>query len=167
MLTQNNPSARHIKKTSHLRITDYLIVSLDFTFKSQIMRCKDINAKNSFRIIMESIIDANMMKYGKVLEHDMFRLMNDNKIAEIIPFFDKTLENSDPNKNLNFEWQLRGELVPTTWFESDSKLKFYHFNDSNNQKEELVKKLSDIAAVYKVEEKAFEVQHNLINFQMI
>lgn len=96
------------------------------------MRCKDINAKNSFRIIMESIHDINMMKYGKVLEHDLFRLMNDNKIAEIIPFFDKTLEDPDPNKNLNFEWQLRGELVPTTWYESDSKLKFYHFNDSNN-----------------------------------
>lgn len=53
---------------------------------------------------MESIHDLNKMKYSKVLEHDLFRLMNDNKIAEIIPFFDKTLEDQDPNKNLNLEW---------------------------------------------------------------
>ena len=113
---------------------------------------------------MESIHDINMIKYGKVLEHDLFRLMNDNKIAAIVPFFDKTLEDPDPNKNLNFEWQLRGENVPTTWYESDSKLKFYNFNDSNNQKEELVQKLSDIASCYTTEQKKIEVQHNLINF---
>lgn len=141
MLTQNNPFAKYIKKTSHLRITDYLIVSLDFTFKSQMMRCKDIRAKNSFKILVESIHEINKMKYGKILEHDLFSLMNDNNISEIVPFFERTLEDPDPNNNLNVEWLLKGDLVPTTWYENDSKLKFYKFNDANHCKEEIAQHL--------------------------
>ena len=42
---------------------DYLIVSHDFNFKSQIMRSLEINADTSYKILIDSINQINQVPY--------------------------------------------------------------------------------------------------------
>ena len=87
-LTQNNPFTFMIKKECQLEIDDYLILSKDFHFKSQLIRCLDINAENSYKIIIESINKVNNHMYSALLENDLSRIMDKNEISEIFKFFE-------------------------------------------------------------------------------
>ena len=76
ILTQNNPYASMIREKFQLEVDDYLIISTDFHFKSQVIRCLDLNAENSYKIIMEAMIKANSYKYSEILENDLVRIMS-------------------------------------------------------------------------------------------
>jgi hypothetical protein len=71
-LTQNNPYADEIRKSFQLRVEDYLILSKDFNFKTQLMRSLDMNAENSYTILIESVHKINSSQYNYHLEHDLF-----------------------------------------------------------------------------------------------
>ena len=52
------------------------------------MRSLDINAENSYMIIVESIHKINSSKYNCLLENDMFKIMDKPEISEIYDYFD-------------------------------------------------------------------------------
>lgn len=87
-LTQNNPYVDDIRKNFQLKVEEYLIISKDFNFKTQLMRSLDINAENSYKIIIESINKINRSSYNGYLEHDMFKIMSKFEIREIYDYFD-------------------------------------------------------------------------------
>ena len=87
ILTQNSPYASMIREKFQLEVDDYLIISMDFHFKSQVIRCLDLNAENSYKIIMEAIIKTNSYKYSELLENDLVRIMSKDGIQEIYHFF--------------------------------------------------------------------------------
>ena len=60
---------------------------MDFNQKSPLMRCKDIDAHESFRILTKTVFDINDHEYATVLENDLYQLMNEQHIENIIPFF--------------------------------------------------------------------------------
>ena len=122
MLTQNNPFSESIKSKSELGVSDYLILSKDFNFKTQLVRCLEINADNSYKLILDSINKMNHYKYSALLENDLVRIMEKNDIRDIFYFF-KVSQNEDVEemiqgqKNLfcNFEFTLVHELIPNIW----------------------------------------------------
>ena len=77
-----------IKQKFQLEVDDYLILSRDFHFKSQLIRCLDINAENSYKIILESINKVNSHLYSASIENDLFRIMSKSEIHEIFNFFE-------------------------------------------------------------------------------
>ena len=88
MVTQNNPFSDRIKNDSQLAVKDYLIISKDFNFKTQLMRSLEINAENSYKLILDTIMRINHQKYNDLLEHDMYRIMEKNDIKGIFGFFE-------------------------------------------------------------------------------
>ena len=64
------------------------MISKDFHFKSQLIRCLEINAENSYRIIIESINKLNDHKYSALLENDLSKIMSKSEISEIFKFFE-------------------------------------------------------------------------------
>ena len=89
-LTQNNPYTSAIKHKFQLEAEDYLIISQDFHFKSQVIRCLDLNAENSYKIIIESLVKQNSHKYCSLIERDLHRIMDKSSISEIYNFFSVT-----------------------------------------------------------------------------
>ena len=59
MLIQNNPMKDKILEKSELNVGDYLILSQDFCFKSQIIRSFENNANNSLKVLFENIFKLN------------------------------------------------------------------------------------------------------------
>ena len=64
------------------------MLSKDFHFKTQLVRCLDINADNSYKIIIESINKVNCHRYTPLLENDLLRIMSKNQNSEIFKFFE-------------------------------------------------------------------------------
>ena len=52
------------------------------------IRCLDINAENSYKIIIESINKVNFNTYSALIENDLFRIMSKSEISEIFKFFE-------------------------------------------------------------------------------
>ena len=52
------------------------------------MRSLDINAENSYSIIIENVHKINSSKYNPHLEHDMFKIMTKPDIKDIFDYFD-------------------------------------------------------------------------------
>ena len=110
MLLQNNPMTDMILYKSDLGLLDYQILSQDFNFKSQMIRCFEIKANNSQKVIFENIFKINEKGYAPLIEHDLIQIMMKTKVAYIQPFFELTnkeelveQENDDVSIFCNFE----------------------------------------------------------------
>ena len=97
-----------------------LLLSQDFNFESPILRCIDIN---SLKLIFGKIFELNSAKYGPLIEHDLFEIMNKSSVGFIFPFFDITIQEmqgeEDNEKEIlhcNFESPLKSEKLPLTWW---------------------------------------------------
>ena len=64
------------------------MVSKDFHFKSQMIRCLEMNAENSYKIILESINKVNCHQYSAFIENDLYRIMQKDQISEVFNFFE-------------------------------------------------------------------------------
>lgn len=109
------------------------------------MRCLDLNAENSYKIILESIIQANSYKYSAFIEHDLVRMMSNVQISEIYSFFTVTdyeeLEEIKVGTNnlfCNFEQALIHEDLPTVWNDEGLRLTMQRFRDPQNQLDEMI-----------------------------
>lgn len=174
MVTQNNPFSEAIKEQSQLGVEDYLIVSRDFNFKSQIMRSLEINATQSYYLMLENIFKINKRKYAELLEHDLYKIMEKDDMQEIFEFFDISkyefaAEQSSNDKNLhcNFEFTLTHDHIPTIWNESGTTIPMNKFRDPQNQNEEIVHRLANIAADFSQEDIKIEVRHQCVDFQKV
>ena len=88
------------------------------------MRSLDINAENSYKILIESINKINKSAYNCYLEYDMFKIMSKTEIREIYDFFDvsdheelEEMKLGTRNMFCNFEQALTDEDLPTVWYQ--------------------------------------------------
>ena len=174
MIIQNSPSASEIINKSELKIEEYLLLSHDFNLKSQIIRCKEIDALRPFGTIMNYINKINHKNYRKHIEYDLFQLLDPgSSIKYAFPFFDITgeeekieISQANINQHCNFEVQLKGD-VPIEWNNEDDQFIINRFRDARNQidqiKEELrarEKKISEL-------ERKVQVRFKIVNFQQV
>ena len=80
MLIQNNPIKDKILEKSELDVSDYLMLSQDFCFKSQIIRSFEMNANNSLKVLFENIFKLNRQEYGTLIEYDLCEIMKSRQI---------------------------------------------------------------------------------------
>lgn len=125
-----------INEKFQLEVDDYLIVSKDFHFKSQLVRCLEINAENSYQIILESINRINSHLYSAFIENDLFRIMSRSEISEIFKFFEvsdfeefEEIKLGTVNGFCNFEKALIHEDLPTVWNNEGLRLPMQKFRD--------------------------------------
>lgn len=59
MLIQNHPHSKKIQDNIQFGSLEYLIISKDFNFKSQLIRSLEINADKSYGLIVESVFAIN------------------------------------------------------------------------------------------------------------
>ena len=127
------------------------MLSKDFHFKTQLIRSLEINAENSYNIIIESIFKVNKRSYVELLENDLIKILSKEFIHEIFEFFafsdQEEIEEMKMGKRnvfCNFEQSLIHDDLPTVWDRNGLRLAMYKFRDPQNQKEEIVQRITNI-----------------------
>ena len=100
--------------------------------------------------------------------------MSKSDISEIFKFFEASdyeefEEVKLGTKNLfcNFERALVHEDLPTVWNNEGLRLPMQRFRDPQNQKEEIVQRLANMASCFKPDENVIQVQHKFVDFQKV
>lgn len=129
------------------------MLSKDFHFKTQLIRSLEINAENSYKIIIESVFKVNRRAYTELLENDLFKILSKENIHDIFEFFkfsdQEELEEMKMGKRnvfCNFEQSLIHEDLPTVWDRSGLRLAMYKFRDPQNQEEEIVQRITNLGS---------------------
>jgi hypothetical protein len=150
MILQNNEMSSLIMDKSLLEVKDYLVISQDFSLKSQIMRSYESRANSSMKVLFESIFKINEYRYVSLIEHDLVIIMSEmGRLKEIAPLFEISNEESqtesefnDVTVNCNFEKILKQDRLPPTWYEKQTnttkRLGDIFEDEKENQEEEIV-----------------------------
>ena len=112
------------------------MLSKDFHFKTQLIRSLEINAENSYKIIIESVFKVNRRAYTQLLENDLFKILtleNTHVIFDFFKFSDQEeleeMKRGKRNLFCNFEQSLIHDDLPTVWDRNGLRLAMYKFRD--------------------------------------
>ena len=60
---------------------------MDFNQKSQIMRCQDLEMIDTQKFLIDEMYSINDKIFASVLENDLYNMLTQENIYNIIPFF--------------------------------------------------------------------------------
>ena len=80
MILQNHPYSDQIFTIDQLECGETKILSQDFLFKSQIVRCLENKLNNSLKLILEKIFQLNSDTYQNYIENDFNMILDQPKV---------------------------------------------------------------------------------------
>ena len=125
-------------------------------------------------MIFGKIFELNSAKYGPLIEHDLFEIMNKSSVGFIFPFFDITIQEmqgeEDNEKEIlhcNFDSPLKSEKLPLTWWTNKQFQNIRTIEKEQDQEIEIINKLVKEQESKQHLDMPYEVLHSVVNFQNI